>query len=149
MYKRTSIVKTIKVRDVLSNSIFEVGDTRHITPRTKVLAVQRKYEQFYSDEGNLDAFPIFTKPLPEPTINRSVNFNKYNESFIINVNHIDVISVSTSSVLHIGSTETINAEARIKHIRQLLNDSDGRSGTSTSDVGEASGVRADPDEKEK
>ncbi|MFC0470358.1 spore germination protein GerPE [Halalkalibacter kiskunsagensis] len=123
MFKRTSSVKTISVTDVSLGSIFEIGDSCHIKPRSKALAVQREYELFFGDEGNFEAFPIFTKPLPKSIIDENVNFTKHNDSPFIYVNHIDVTSCSASGVLHIGSTKTIDAEARVKHIRQLQDDS--------------------------
>lgn len=123
MFKRTSNVKNINVTNVSFSSVFEIGDSCHITPRSKVFAVQREYELFYSDEGNLKTYPIFTMPLPKPMSDESVNFMKYNESFAINVNNIDIIAVSGSGVLHIGSTKTIDSESRTKHIRQLLDES--------------------------
>ncbi|WP_332692659.1 spore germination protein GerPE [Halalkalibacter lacteus] len=124
MFKRTSSVKTISVTDVSIGSVFEIGDSCHVKPRSKALAVQREYELFFGDEGNFEAFPIFTKPIPKPIIDEYVNFKKYNESSFIQVNNIDVISCSASGVLHIGSTKTIDAESRVKHIRQLQEDSD-------------------------
>jgi len=119
LFKRTSIVKNINVKNVANNSVFEIGDSWNIQPRTKVLAVQREYELFFGDEGNFSAYPIYTMPLPKPMIDESIYFHKYNESFTINVNNIDVTSLSGSGVLQIGSTKNIDAESRIKHIRQL------------------------------
>lgn len=133
MFKRTSNVKNINVRNVFFSSVFEIGDSCHITPRSKVFAVQREYELFYSDEGNLNTYPIFTMPLPKPMSDESVNFIKYNESFAINVNNIDIIAVSGAGVLHIGSTKTIDSESRIKHIRQLLDEPGTNRGNGLSD----------------
>jgi spore germination protein PE len=133
LFKRTSAVKTISVTDVSDSSIFEIGDSSHIKPRTRALAVQREYELFYGDEGNFEAFPIFTQPLPKPTIDEHVNFSKYNEFPFIQVNHIDVMSISASGILHIGSTKTIVAEARVKHIRQLEDDSNQQQDSSSNE----------------
>ncbi|WP_100407424.1 spore germination protein GerPE [Bacillus solitudinis] len=129
MFKRTSNVKTITVTDISNGSIAEIGDSLNITPRSKALAVQREYELFYEDEGNFEAFPLFTQPIPKPIIEEKINLKKYHDSSFIHVNHIDVISFSTAGVMHIGSTKTIDAESRVKHIRQLLNDSSNDSPT--------------------
>ncbi|WP_227936820.1 spore germination protein GerPE [Alkalihalobacillus deserti] len=122
MYNRTSIVKDIHVRSVASSSIFEIGDSTHITPRSRALAVQRQVELFYGDEGDFNQYPIFNKPIPQPLVNEQVTFTRYNVSPFIKVNHIDILGAAASSVLHIGSTKTIDSESRVKHIRQLLED---------------------------
>lgn len=119
MYKRTSLVKAIHVRSVSSSSIFQIGDSTHITPRSKALAVQRQAELFYGYEGNFNQYPIFTKPLAKQQVNENVSFSRYNVSPFIKVNHIDILGTSASAVLHIGSTSTYDAEAIVKHIRQL------------------------------
>ena len=122
MINRTSIVKTIHVNFV--SAIFEIGDSQTIKPRTKALAVQRQYELFFGDEGNFNKYPIFTKPIPKPIMDEPITFTRYNKSSAIHVNNIDITSVAASGVIHIGSTKTIDAEARIKNIRQLLGESD-------------------------
>jgi spore germination protein PE len=118
---RISLVKTISVSDISTSATLQIGDSIEITPRTKSIAVQRQYELFYSDEGNFDAYSIFSATIPTLKIDKSLVFTKRNEGSTINVNYIDILSASSSSVLHIGSTKTINAESRTKHFRQLLN----------------------------
>lgn len=116
-----AIVGTVKVIISLS-AIFEIGDSTNITPRTRALVVQREFELFFGNEGNFKDYPIFTMTLPELIIDEHINFNKYNESPSIHVHHIKILSASASGVVHIGSSKTINAESRIKHIRQLLDE---------------------------
>jgi spore germination protein PE len=119
LFKRTSLVEHISIIDVTSGSIFEIGDSYHIQPRSKALAVQREYELFYGDEGDLKTYPIFTNPIPKPTVEKPICFKRYNESPYIKVNHINLFGCAASGVCHIGSTKTIDAETRIKHIRQM------------------------------
>ncbi|MFC0557690.1 spore germination protein GerPE [Halalkalibacter alkalisediminis] len=120
MFKRTSLVKDIHVRSVSSSSIFQIGDSTHITPRSRALAVQRQAELFYGKEGDFNQYSVFNKPIPKPQTLEHVAFSKYNISPFIKVNHIDILGVSASAVLHIGSTKTFESEARVKHIRQLF-----------------------------
>jgi len=120
LFKRTSIVKDIHVRSVSASSIFLIGDSSHITPRSRALAIQRQAELFYGQEGDFNQFPVFYKPIPKPYTDEHVTFSRYNISPFIKVNHIDVLGVSASSVMQIGSTKTYNGEARVKHIRQLF-----------------------------
>ncbi|WP_275980323.1 spore germination protein GerPE [Halalkalibacter alkaliphilus] len=119
MLKRTSIVHNIKVINVGLSSIFEIGDSLSISPRSKAWALQRQFELFYGNEGHFRD-PVFTRPLPKPDFDEHVCFVRYNESPTIKVNNIFVTAAAASSVLHIGSTQLIDSESRVKHIRQLL-----------------------------
>ncbi|WP_199426429.1 spore germination protein GerPE [Thermaerobacillus caldiproteolyticus] len=117
--KRLSIVQQLNSKTVIISSVLQIGDSREIISRSKVLAVQRQYELFLGSEGE-GTFPIFTKPIQKLDINaEAIRINRLNESPIISVRSIYVIAASTSAVIHIGSTSTINGETRIKHIRQL------------------------------
>ena len=120
MFRRFSQVGTIRVTAVTFSSILEIGDSNNITPSVKALAVQREFPLFFSNEGGIDYFSIFTRPIPKVTFNETITMATYNDNPFINVNKIRVHGVSSSSVFHVGSTNVINAEARIKHIRQLL-----------------------------
>ncbi|WP_257008256.1 spore germination protein GerPE [Bacillus sp. FJAT-45350] len=119
MSKRVSMVNNIKVTNVSSSSVFQVGDSNKVSPRSRALAVQRQVELFFSDEGNFEMFPLFTRPIPKMSFFEPISINRYNDSRFINVKNINIISAASSGVLHIGSTNDIHAEARIKHIRQL------------------------------
>lgn len=119
MIKRTSIVNNTKVRSVSLSSVVQIGDSVQITPVSWALAVQRQLQLFYGNEGNFAAFPIFTREIPSLPLINSVNIQRYNASNFIKVGNIDITGVSSASVYHIGSTSYIQAETRIKHIRQL------------------------------
>jgi spore germination protein PE len=109
----------MKVINLGLSSILEIGDSYSIKPRSKVWALQRQFELFYGDEGHFRD-PVFTRPLPKPDFDEPVHFVRYNESPTIKVNNIFVTAVAVSSVLHVGSTQLIDSESRVKHIRQLL-----------------------------
>ncbi|KMY55492.1 hypothetical protein AC623_17385 [Bacillus sp. FJAT-27231] len=120
MFKRTSIVQDTRVITVADSSVFEIGDSATMTLRNRVLAVQRQAELFFGNEGNFNDYPIFSRPRLTPLIDENLTVTRYNLSPFIRVNHISIVGVASSSVLHIGSTGIIDAESRIKHIRQLL-----------------------------
>ncbi|BDG48487.1 MULTISPECIES: spore germination protein GerPE [Parageobacillus] len=117
--KRTSIVEYFHGETLIYSSVLQIGDSREITSRSRVLAVQRQYELFFGDEGEGN-FPIFTMPIPkfQANLNR-ISIQTLHQSPIISVRSIRVLGASASAVIHIGSTSTVDAEARIKHIRQL------------------------------
>jgi spore germination protein PE len=117
---RISAVNTIKVNSLAFSSTVLIGDSTEITPVSRALAVQREAQIFYENEGDFASFPIFSQPIPKPEITERITINRINQSPIINVNHVKVLGISSSSVFQVGSTKIINAEARVKHIRQLL-----------------------------
>ncbi|UCZ51456.1 spore germination protein GerPE [Bacillus shivajii] len=120
MEKRMSIVHNLNVIDVTSSSILQIGDAKFITPFSRAIAVQREIETFYGAEGNFDLFPIFKMEIPQPSVVESINIQRKNETPFIKVRSIHITSVAASSVCQIGSNRLIDAESRVKHIRQLL-----------------------------
>ncbi|SDH49734.1 spore germination protein GerPE [Alteribacillus bidgolensis] len=124
MSKRTSIVKTLKVTDVTTSSVFEIGDAVNIRASSKAFAVQREHELFFTNEGDFEDYPIFTQEISKPIIDEQLNIHRYNDSPYIKVNKINVIGVAASGVFQIGSTKNIENQSRVKHIRQLSDSSD-------------------------
>ncbi|MDE5413586.1 spore germination protein GerPE [Alkalihalobacterium chitinilyticum] len=120
MQNRISHVNTINVNDVSLSSTFQVGDSYHINQWSRALAVQRQIPFYFGNEGNFDVFPMFHIKNPMPVITEPINITRTNENPFIHVDHIRVIAVGSASSLHIGSNSIINAETRIKHIRQFV-----------------------------
>ncbi|WP_027408993.1 spore germination protein GerPE [Anoxybacteroides tepidamans] len=116
--KRLSIVQYINSKTFLLSSVFQIGDSKEINARSKVLAVQRQHELFFGSEGE-ELFPVFTKPIPKLDISAPDNIYRLHESPVLSVRSVYLIAASTAAVVHIGSTSTVNGETRIKHIRQL------------------------------
>lgn len=117
---RLSIVDKFKLRTLSYSSILEVGDSNQILPYSLALAVQREQEIFFGNEGHFN-YPVFTTPIPRPLITEQIQINTINESPKIYVHSVDITAASVSGVIQIGSTNTIQGESRIKHIRQLVN----------------------------
>ncbi|GGG09798.1 hypothetical protein GCM10010916_28360 [Paenibacillus abyssi] len=88
---------------------------------------------FRGNEGNFASFPIFSASIPQPIINEHIHLSIRNENPVIQVDIVDVIGVSTASVIQIGANRIIQAESRTKHIRQLLQ----RETETTEDAGSA------------
>lgn len=118
MQQRISIVDKLNILSVIFSSVLEIGDSNSILPYSRALAVQREHEIFYGGEGNFDN-PIFYEPVPRPVINERITFTKINESPHIHVHSVTIFGISTSSIAHIGSTNLIQGEARVKHVRHL------------------------------
>ncbi|WP_199622463.1 spore germination protein GerPE [Paenibacillus alkalitolerans] len=117
---RVSLVANTKVLAVSTGSIFSVGDAVHLKPKARALAVQREVPVFLGDEGNFEKFKIFTQKIPQPEAAETINMQVHNISPWIKVGNVKIHSVAASSIFQIGSNKTIDSEARVKHIRQLL-----------------------------
>ena len=106
MFKRNSIVQNVHILSILGASVFEIGDSVRIMAISKAIAVQRESQIFYGNEGNFNAFPIFSEPIPIPISPIPAPIiNKYNELPNICVGRVAIKGVSTSGIFQIGNTE--------------------------------------------
>ncbi|KIQ95712.1 putative spore germination protein gerPE [Anoxybacillus thermarum] len=116
---RLSVVHLLRANAVVFSSVVQVGDSQHIRLSGRAVAVQRQFEYVDSNEFPL-VFPIFTKPIPLPPVDHEhVCRHTLHDCPLIAVHSIRIIGVSSTSVVHIGSTKNVGAESRVKHIRQL------------------------------
>ncbi|GAA3404370.1 spore germination protein GerPE [Paenibacillus hodogayensis] len=121
METRTSTVWHIHIKEVGLASTCLIGDCIEVKPVSKALAVQRQTSVFSGNEGSYDQFPLFSRSLamPEPSPMDDVRMDVSTRDPFIRVQAVDIISVSSSSVLQVGSNCAIRSEVRVKHIRQL------------------------------
>ncbi len=118
--KRTSYLNWLYINSVGLSGIVQIGDSKQIIPRSSALAVQRQLELFYAKEADTP-IPFFSEPIPMPTSDTEPFFlARRNECPTISVNGVRVIGVSSSAIVHIGSTSFVDAKAHTKHIRQLV-----------------------------
>lgn len=120
MEKRTSSIQHVKLTELDTTAIFEIGDSQEIKPISKAIAIQRERAIFLANELHFEDFFIFSMPIPYPISDQSVEMIRINEIPHIQVGHIDLFNVSSSSVVHLGSSECLLSESRIKHIRHLF-----------------------------
>jgi spore germination protein PE len=119
MLKRTSKVDSLKVDTVAISSVIQIGDSNVINSFSRAIAVQREKELFYSNEGNFNAYEIFSLSLPLPPIDEHITIHTTSLNSVIKVGTIDIIGIASAAILHIGSSEHIQAEARTLQIRHL------------------------------
>jgi spore germination protein PE len=124
MINRLSIVNKAYVNSIGISSLFQIGDSVDILPRTNVYAVQRESEIFLGSEGDLKQYSLYSEPLPKPLITEKIQTSFHHENPTIKVGAVKVTSISSSAVVQFGSTNTISAESRVKHIRQLLSENE-------------------------
>ncbi|MFS0634596.1 spore germination protein GerPE [Mesobacillus foraminis] len=122
MLQRTASINHIKIDSLGISSVFQIGDSHRIQALSRALAVQREAEIFFDNEGNFASYPIFSEPIPLIPVTENVKISQQNINPFLKVGNIDILGVSSSSVVHLGNTCHVSMEARIKHIRQLLPD---------------------------
>lgn len=120
MLQRTSCVDTIDIKIVSFSSTVQLGDSCIINGLSRALALQRETELFYGNEGNLSPYRVFSEPIPFLPITEPFTYSRHNPNPLIKVNKIDIIGISSSSLLHVGNSGHVSMESRVKHIRQLL-----------------------------
>lgn len=117
---RTSVVNRVMIYNIGYGSFLNVGDVGDFSPVTLALAVQREIPVFYGNEGNLGSYPLFSTPIPLPKGESAVCMKVTHAVPFIRVDDVEVLAVSTASIVQMGSIKSIRAESRIKNIRQLL-----------------------------
>lgn len=122
MLQRTSIVNYLKVDTVSFSSILEIGDSTFTQGISRAIAVQREAEFFLGNEADFKSYSTFSDPIPLTPITEKLPMYTQQLNPIIRVQNIDVIGISASSILQIGSSKHISMESRIDHIRHLLSD---------------------------
>lgn len=120
IWKRNSFVQNMNIKSVQIGSVVEIGDTVHLNANSYALAVQREKQLFFGNEGNFQNFPAFKVLIPTPPLPPVVPVTqKNNDCSNIRVGNINILGMSTSALIQIGSTNHVNLEARIQHIRQV------------------------------
>lgn len=119
MLKRTSKVDSLKLNSAGIASVIQIGDSKGINSFTRTIAVQREKELFFSNEGNFNVYGIFSYSLPIPPIDEPITIQSTSLNSFIKVGSIDVLAISAASILHIGSSDYIQSEARTLQIRHL------------------------------
>ncbi|WP_316571138.1 spore germination protein GerPE [Neobacillus sp. YIM B06451] len=120
MLQRISKVDSIFVKSALFSSTILIGDAMRIFGNSRALAVQREAEIFFDEEGDFAQFKVFSEPIPLPPIYEPILIDTFQLNPVIKVGTIDVKGLSAASIIQVGSTPYISMEARIHHIRQLL-----------------------------
>lgn len=123
MLKRTSAVDALTVDSLQYSSVIELGDSTYIQGGNRALAVQREREIFFGSEGDFSKYAVFSEPIPLPIITERVIMETYHwPGANIKVGNIRILGVSSSSIVHVGNSNSVQMESRVKHIRHLEQD---------------------------
>ncbi|ULM98306.1 spore germination protein GerPE [Peribacillus frigoritolerans] len=119
MFSRISKVKSILSDTVSFSSTLQIGDTSYIDGNALAIAVQKKSETFDSVDVHFENYDIFKKPLYIPRLNEPVISSFSNPNPFIRVGNINIIGISSSSVVGVGNVGHARMESRVKHIREV------------------------------
>jgi spore germination protein PE len=117
---RTSVVDCVIVNSVADSGVLQTGDSEKINSYSAALAIQRENTKFGTFDVPLRKYKVFSQPVlvpvcPSIKIKQTFNANPY-----IRVDKIDILGVSTSALLHIGSVNDMTLQCRLKHIRHFF-----------------------------
>lgn len=122
MPNRTSHVHSLTSISVDNSSVLQIGDSNEVTAVSNVLALQRERAIFYENEFLFKDFLLFCEPIPLPELCEPIDLYTFDEIPAIRVNKVTVDFAAASSVIHIGSSQSVSLESRVKNIRHLLKD---------------------------
>ncbi|UFU00525.1 spore germination protein GerPE [Radiobacillus kanasensis] len=121
MHKRTAHVNQAELNSISYSSIFEVGDSYAFEPKTYAIAVQKSGRPHQSDEGfDFHQFSLFQKEIDtSKMVSEPSRLSVYQHRPSIHVNRVNIIGVSSSSLVQFGVLHHADCASRIKHIRVL------------------------------
>ncbi|WP_368986863.1 spore germination protein GerPE [Caldifermentibacillus hisashii] len=119
MLKRISKVEKIDIQALSFSSHLLIGDSTIINAKSDTFAVKRDKELFFGNEGDDANYDVFTMPLELPPIDEQIYYRNQHLCGSILVNQINILGVTSSSIIQIGSNEHMHLEDRRKEIRQI------------------------------
>lgn len=122
MNSRTSHVHSFTNISIDNSSVLQVGDSEKVDAISYVLAVQRDKAIFFENEFLFHDYSAFFEPLPLPADQEPFTLTTFHETPSIRVDKVNVSFAAASAVVHIGSSECVELETRVKNIRHLVRD---------------------------
>lgn len=123
LQSRNTTLNCIFVNTVSTSGMVQFGDNQETNLKSRALAVQRAIANYEDDEFRFASYPIFSLPklTLEPCVSVSFISCSPQPNANIRVGFVRTLGVSASSLLRVGTSGPIQAESRIKHIRQYNN----------------------------
>lgn len=118
-YPRTSIVDHLSIFSISQASLLHIGDSKQIHAKNNVIAAQQATSNFEEDLYSFHDFEIFHRPEPLDDFNYETRMCHFHANPVIKVHHVYIIGAAGSSIVQIGSTETIHNDTRIHHVRDF------------------------------
>ncbi|MDF2680000.1 MAG: spore gernimation protein [Brevibacillus sp.] len=122
MYSRTSHVHSLTNISIDASSVLQIGDSEKMDAISYILAVQRDKAIFFENEFLFRDYTIFSEPIPIPPDQEPITIITLHDAPSIRVDKVNVSFAAASAVIHIGSSECVELETRVKNIRHLVRD---------------------------
>ncbi|MDF2607152.1 MAG: spore germination protein GerPE [Bacillales bacterium] len=120
MLGRTASIGNIKIHSLSQSAIVQIGDSKHITPTSRAIAVQQKSSNFTKlTTEEFEKYEVFHLKNNLEIIDDNIFFNTFHEHPCFSVNCIQIKGIAASGVFHAGNTECIISDSRVKHIRDF------------------------------
>lgn len=117
MLRRTSHVKSLTVNNVVFSSTLQIGDSQFIDSTSHAIAILQERNHFSPlEDDDFRLHPVFYYRSPCPVIYEDIKMATINNNPKINVCNLDILAVSTSSLIHIGNTGHIRMSNRLKNL---------------------------------
>ncbi|MFJ9499911.1 spore germination protein GerPE [Brevibacillus centrosporus] len=120
MNSRTSYVHSLTNISIDSSSVLQIGDSQKVDAQSYILAVQRDKVIFFENEFLFRDYVAFCEPFPLPSDCEPITTRTFHENPSIRVDKVNVSFAAASAVIHIGSSECVEMETRVKNIRHLV-----------------------------
>lgn len=119
MLKRLSQVEKIDLQIVTFSSHLQIGDSNTINAYSVTLSSKRDQELYFGTEADEKEkeYIVFSLPLVQLPIYEQLYYRKQNLCGSIYVQNVNILGVSSSSIIHIGSNDRLFLENRRKEIR--------------------------------
>lgn len=118
---RIASVNQIRVNSVSFSGILSIGDTETTKQVSRGIALQKEGAYFTrKDQLFFEDYSLFKMEPDLPMLKSPVQMKTYQHNKEIHVQRVDVVGVTTSSVMQIGSLRHIEATAWLKHFRKLI-----------------------------
>ena len=121
MLSRTSHVNKLLVKNVVFSSILQIGDSTYVDSTSHALAVLQEDSDFSAeDEDDFSLHPIFNYRSPIPVISEKFTMITTHLSPKICVNNIEILAVSTSSLVQIGNAQHVRKSNRLNNMTKFF-----------------------------
>jgi spore germination protein PE len=123
MLRHVSIVNQINVISMGIDGVLQIGDSNMIASRNRDILVQREESLYLAQEGSFEKYVMFTDTeITIPTRQTSVRMHVVNTNPFVRVDRVEIISLLSSGIIHIGSTDYVFNNSRILQIRQFISE---------------------------
>lgn len=119
MLSRTVHAKQVKVINLGLSSTFQIGDTEYVDSSSIVIALKNEDDFIDDDPEKFKDFPVFLDRLPLPVIHENVSILKIDKKPEIHVDFINILALSSASLLVLGNVSHSRLSSRILNIRHL------------------------------